>query len=177
MANTRVFSGSFSITATGVNTVTGDEAGVASFGTAFTRTLKTGASAPEIEVDGGWEGVATVTTTPTSIQVAHATDPLQGLGDVAPAQGYVPTGKKLRALKLENLSAADSITASIPATLGLAGTGLAANDKIAVLQPRAGWGQTFPNNTTGLTAGTNDAIALVASANTPQLRITVYLGA
>lgn len=171
MAVTATPSGSFSLSVALQNALSGDQGGTATLSASVARTLKVSATAPEIEVGGGWYGVATTTTTPTTIQLAHATDPLQGLGNAAPAQGYTPATHKLCAIYMENQSATVTVTVIAAATNTLAGCGWAASDVMWSLQPYGVFGGTFPAGSTALTAGSNDGVTLTASATTADVKI------
>ncbi len=170
MATTVTPAGAISASISLSNLLAGDQSGAPTIGASVSRTMKVSAAAPEIEVGGGWYGIATATTV-TSISLAHATDPLQGLGDAAPAQGYSMTGRKLCALYMENLSSTITVDVKVPAANGLVSLGWAASGWVCVLQPYGFFCMSFPAGSATLTAGTNDLITLTTSSSTAQVKI------
>lgn len=173
------FSGAVSGQVIGVNTLAGNESGNSTFKAGFTHSLATGAAAPDIISGGGYQGTFTCPTTGGTLVLANSTNICStgATGTIAPAQGYVITGaKKLRCLYLENTDAMNTVTVTIPASNGLAGLTWGASATIVVLQPGGSVVYTFPNGSSTLTTGTNDAIVCTSSAGTPTVRIAATFG-
>ena len=124
-----------------------------------------GGTAPTLS--GFVEGVITATTTPTNILVAHASDPFQGLGSAEYSRGFAPASAKLKLIYFRNTDDTDSVTIARAAANGLpifdaAGDAITlAPGEVFLLYRKAG--------TAALTTGSNDALALTASANTPEV--------
>ena len=176
MATTRTPTGSVQATHSLSHTLTGDEVGSPTISLQNQQSVQAGAALPNIDGDTGFHGVATVTTTPTDIELAHATDPLQALGDATQFQGQSPASKKLKALLLKNLSAASYIDVKMPATLGLAGLGFAASQLIKRIMPNGHLSWSDPGGSTAMVNDTNDHLELTAQVGTPQLEILAIYG-
>lgn len=176
MANTRTPTGSVQASATLTHTLAGDEVGSPTMTLANTQAILAGAALPNIDGDTGFYGVATCTSTPTDIELAHATDPLQGLGDATQFQAQSPASKKLKALMMKNLSAAAYIDVTNHATLGLAGMGWAASQLIKRIMPNGCLLWTDPAGSTAMVNDTNDHVTLTAQTGTPTLAILAIYG-
>ena len=178
MAITVVHTGSFGAGLTGTNALTVDEQANVAYGESITRSMKVGASGEsQIEGAGGYSGTMVATTGSVTMQLAHATDPFQGGGDVAPAQGYAPSGNKLYALYFRNTHASNTVTITVAGANGLAGLDWAAGETIMQLYPYGVVAFSFPSGSSALTPGSNDGVTFTASSGTPGVIVTAVFGA
>lgn len=171
MAVTTAYSGSHQVNVNFQCSFSGDRDGSEA---AAYRILKTwaaaGGTAPTIS--GFLKG--TLTAAAGDILLAHATDPLQSMGDAGYSEGFTVAGTKLKFLYIENLDSAESITITRKASTGLpifdaAGDAitLAPTDHFLLFK-RAG--------TAALTSGSNDALTISVSGGAPTATIIAAYG-
>ena len=106
--------------------------------------------------------------------LAHATDPLQGMGDAAYSEGFAVAGTKLKLLYIKNNNSTNSATIARGATNGLplfdtAGDSITlAPGDIFLFYKKAG--------TAALTTGSNDKLTVSVSGGTPSLTVVAAYG-
>ena len=129
-----------------------------------------GGTAPTIS--GFFKGVATIAA--GDWLLAHASDPLQGMGDARYSEGFAVAGTKLKLLMVKNLDSTNSITIARGAANGLpifdaAGDAVTlAPGDIFLFYKKAG--------TAALTTGSNDKLTLSASAGSPTCDVRAWYG-
>ena len=171
MASTIAYSGSLSITALLTAALSGEKTGSETARIAKSITFAaTGGTAPTLS---GWF-IGTGTAAAGNILLAHATDPLQGMGAETYSQGFTVAGTKLKILILENLDTTNSITFTRGAANGLPIFD-AASDAIT-LAPGDVFVYFKKAGTAALTTGSNDKLTVSVSAGSPTFRILVGYG-
>lgn len=131
-----------------------------------------GGDAPTLS--GFLEGVAAVTNTPTDLLLAHATDPLQGLGSARYSEGFSVASSKIKVIHFRNEDATNSVIIARAAANGLP---LFEDDEDALrLGPGDFLTLTRKAGLAALTTGGNDALTVVTSAGTASLRLIVGYG-
>jgi hypothetical protein len=106
--------------------------------------------------------------------LAHATDPLQAMGDAAYSDGFTVAGSKLKFLFIRNNDGTNSVTISRGATNGLPVFD-AAGDSVT-LGP-GDWFLFFKKaGTAALVTGTNDKLTIAVSGGTPSCDIVAVYG-
>lgn len=173
------FGGAAALSLSGQNSLSGEESGNPTFGKSKSASFLVGAVAPQIEGGGGYSGTFTCPTSGGTLNLADSTNICKtgAVGTIRPNQGYVITAlKKLRALYVENLDTANTVTVTCPATLFLAGVGWVASQVVVVLQPLGAHQFLWPVGSAVLTAGTNDALVFTSSAGTPTVAIAALFG-
>ncbi len=106
--------------------------------------------------------------------LAHATDPLQGMGDAAYAPGFTVASSKLKTLVIQNTDSTDSITVARGAANGLPVFD-AASDAIT-LAPGDFFIYHKKAGTAALTTGSNDKLTISVSAGSPTFEIMAIYG-
>ena len=173
MAVTSTYEGSLSLRLEALAKLAGDYDGLKRALVQINRTFApAGGSAPTIS--GFLFGTATVTTTPTDVLLAHATDPLQGLGDATYPDGFTVAGAKLKGLWLRNNDTVDAVLVERAAANGLPVFD-AAGDGISIPAGGEVW-LYLPAGTAALSTGSNDALTLTAAAGTCSLEILAIYG-
>jgi hypothetical protein len=117
----------------------------------------------------------TVTAAAGDLLLAHATDPLQGMGDARYTEGFAVAGTKLKLFFFQNNDPTNSVTIIRGAANGLP-IFAAAGDGLTVLPG----GVVFLYDPAGLTAalvsGTNDKATLAVSAGAPSCTLLAGYG-
>ena len=171
MATTYAYSGSSAISLQANVAFSGDYSGNQRAERAVTRTYAAaGGTAPTIS--GFLNGQLTVAA--GDILLAHATDPFQGMGDAAWAEGFTVAGSKLKALYLRNCDTTRSIVVARGAANGLPIFD-AAGDSIT-LQPLGTYFMEWPSGLAALTTGSNDKLTLTPSAGNPLMDLMAVYG-
>lgn len=171
MAVTTTYSGSLSIALRLAAALSGDRTGseVASASDSLTFAAA-GGDAPTLS--GFLSGTATAAA--GDWLLAHATDPLQGMGDAGYSEGFTVAGAKLKLLYVKNNDSTNSVTIARGATNGLPLFD-AASDSIT-LAP----GDIFlffkKAGGAALTTGSNDKLTLSVSAGAPSLTVIAAYG-
>jgi hypothetical protein len=175
MSVTYTFSGSLQITASAKDDFGGDWKGSESIARNLSLVFAaSGGAAPTIS--GFVTGVVTTSTTPANLLLAHATNIFTNLtGTATYSTGFTVAGSKVKFLLFENLDTTDSITISTPAANGFPIIQQASKD-LRTLAPADVYLFYMKAGSAALTTGSNDALALVASANTPTMQVTVFYG-
>lgn len=170
MANTYTYTGTLSLAAKLKNTFGGDQVGSVYAEIAKAATFKP--SGGDAVITGFVYGTLTVAA--GDLLLAHATDPLQGMGDAVYSTGFTVAGSKLKLLYIENTHASLSITVARGAANGLpifdaAGDSvtLAPGDVLFIYKPAG---------TAALTTGSNDKLTLQPSSGSPTAKILVGYG-
>jgi hypothetical protein len=173
MATTTAYSGTTSIIQTLTCVLSGEKTG--SENAQISKNLTWAAAGGTAPTISGWL-IGTGTAAAGDLLLAHATDPLQGMGDATYSEGFTVASTKLKGLYLENLSttAGQDITIIRGAANGLpifaaAGDGitLAPGDFI-YLFIKAG--------TAALTTTSNDKLTLSVAAGSPTFRLVAAYG-
>jgi hypothetical protein len=131
----------------------------------------TGGTAPTLS--GFLKG--TVAAAAGDLLLAHATDPLQGMGDARYSEGFAVAGTKLKLLFIQNNDPTNSVTIIRGAANGLP-IFAAAGDGLTILPG----GVLFLYDPAGLTAalvsGSNDKLTASVSGGTPSCEIICGYG-
>ena len=129
-----------------------------------------GGTAPTIS--GFFKGTATCAA--GNWLLAHATDPLQGMGDAGYSEGFTVASSKLKLLMVKNTDTTNSITLSRGTTNGL--PIFDAADDAITLAP----GDVFffykKAGTAALTTGSNDKLSITVSAGSPTCEVRAWYG-
>lgn len=180
MATVAVFSGSAQQGLSGAVALSGDQTGSTNIVVGGSSTsFGVGAVSPIVEGGGMLGGVFTLTGGAGLLNLADAANicKTNTTGPLIPMGGYLAATKKLRGLYLKNMDATQTVTVTCPATLFIAGLGWVASQVIVVLQPLGEYGPViWPNGSTALVAGSNDAIVLTPGAGTPIVKIGAIFG-
>lgn len=123
------------------------------------RTLWSAAGGSVPTISGWLKG--TFTAAAGDLLLAHATDPLQGMGDSIYSDGFTVAGSKLKALYIRNGDAAQSMTILRGALLGLP-IFVNPSDGITI-QPGGRVWLEFPTGTDALASGGNDKLEVTVS--------------
>lgn len=107
--------------------------------------------------------------------MAHATDPLQGMGDAAYSPGFTVASSKLKLLIVQNVDSTNTITISRGTSNGLPIFD-AADDSITLT---AGGVFVYFNNagTAALTTTSNDKLTIAVGGGTPNAYVLAAYGA
>lgn len=132
----------------------------------------TGGTGPTLS---GWLK-GTFTPAAGDILLAHATDPLQGMGDSVYSDGFTVAGSKVKGIWLRNNDATQSFTVARGALNG-ADIFDAAGDSITLAPGNQLW-LFFKAGKSALTTGSNDKLTIsVTGAHTTASDILVIYGA
>jgi hypothetical protein len=142
------------------------------YGGAVTAQAQLSAALAAANMSGFLSG--TLTAEAGDILLADPGDPFQDMGDSSYAPGFVPEGKSLKFLYIENMDAEETVTVSRAASNGLpifktAGHGLD-------LPPGAALCLFLPDGTVALETGVNDALTLAVSGGTPDVKLLAGYG-
>ena len=129
-----------------------------------------GGDAPTIS--GFFKGTATCAA--GDWLLAHATDPLQSMGDATYNQGFTVAGTKLKLLYIKNLDSTNSITIARGAAAGLPIFD-AASDSIT-LAPGDIFIYYKKAGTAALTTTTNDKLTIAVSGGSPTATVIAAYG-
>ena len=136
----------------------------------LTTFAASGGTAPTIS--GFLKG--TITAAAGDILLAHATDPLQSMGDAGYSEGFTVASTKLKFLYIENLDTTNTITISRGTTNGLPIFN-AADDAITLAA-----GDFFcyykKAGTAALTTGSNDKLTIAVGGGSPTATIIAAYG-
>lgn len=159
MATTNTPSGTISLTASLFNTFTGDSTGNRSQQVSVTKLL----DSVNTPIAGFFKGEAIAAA--GDWLLAHASDPLSGMGDAAYSDGFTVSGKKLTLLLIVNKDATNSITITRKTAAGLP---IFEADGDAIIIKAGGIFMYFnPTGTAALTTTVNDGLTIAVSGGTP----------
>ncbi len=171
MADTITYSGNASIVASLNAAISGDKTGAQAAALSKVLTFAaSGGTAPTLS--GFFKG--TITAAAGDLLLAHASDPLQGMGDATYSQGFTVAGTKLKFLYIENTDTTNSITISRGTTNGLPIFN-AADDAIT-LAPGDFFLYYKAAGTAALTTGTNDKLTIAVSGGSPTATVIAAYG-
>jgi hypothetical protein len=168
MATTVTASGNLSLILNFLASFSGDTSGQRQAAVSNTKTYGSGGTA----IDGFFKGTAVCAA--GDWLLAHATDPLQGMGDAAFSDGLTVAGKKLKMLYIRNEDATNSIT--ITRKTGNPLPIFNADADALTIQPGGTFFLDIPNGTAALTTGTNDGLTIAVSGGSPNATVVAVYG-
>lgn len=173
MATTATYSGSLNINAQANAALSVDQLGSSYVQDLISITFAaSGGTAPTIS--GFFRGVAVCAA--GDWLLAHATDPLQSMGDATYSTGFTVASSKLKLLLVQNLDSTNTITIIQGAINGLTIFDAASHGVkigpggIWLFYDKAG------SLSGALTTGSNDKLTISVSAGSPNAQVSCYYG-
>lgn len=171
MATTYTYGGSAEITVSGQASASADLTGTISASlTAALEFAAAGGTAPTVSGFLRGDGIAAA----GDLLLAHATDPLQGMGDSGYSPGFTVAGSKLKLLMITNTDSTNSITITRKTAAGL--PIFDADGDAITLAP----GDVFffykQAGTAALTTTTNDGLTISVSGGAPTFSLIALYG-